>query len=73
MAYNTKTAFRRSKAAQISQERVGNIFLKTMQECNNEDAANEILLAAYMLRLQNIEELSDLFYEKYPSTLHSNI
>ncbi|WP_181672311.1 hypothetical protein [Elizabethkingia anophelis] len=53
MAYNTNTAFGRAKVAPISQEKVGNIFLKTMKECNNEDAANEILLAAYMLSLNN--------------------
>ncbi|MBG0515156.1 hypothetical protein HZQ28_00920 [Elizabethkingia anophelis] len=69
MAYNTNTAFGRAKVAPISQEKVGNIFLKTMKECNNEDAANEILLAAYMLSLNNYFEIENLYYEKFPSTL----
>ncbi|WP_179124842.1 hypothetical protein [Elizabethkingia miricola] len=53
MAYNTNNAFGRAKVAPNYQEKVGNIFLKTMKECDNEDAANDILLAAYMLKLNN--------------------
>ncbi|MDV3653215.1 hypothetical protein CMU75_08795 [Elizabethkingia anophelis] len=69
MAYNTNTAFGRAKVAPISQENVGNVFLKTMKECNNIYAANEILLAAYMLSLNNYFEIENLYYEKFPSTL----
>lgn len=72
MAYNTNTDGC-AKVAPKSQKRVGNIFLKSLQECNNIDTANEILLSAYMLRLQNLEELLDLFYQKFTSTLDYNI
>ncbi|WP_086984972.1 hypothetical protein [Elizabethkingia miricola] len=69
MAYNTNNAFGRAKVAPNHQEKVGNVFLKTMHECDNEDAANDILLAAYMLKLNNYFEIENLYYEKYPSTL----
>ncbi|OPB98962.1 hypothetical protein BAS10_04660 [Elizabethkingia meningoseptica] len=69
MAYNTNTAFGRAKVAPKHQGKVGSIFLKTMQECDNENAANDILLAAYMLNLSNYFEIENLYYEKYPSTL----
>lgn len=63
---NALRTFGRARVAPKSQNAVGKIFLKSMQEELDVDNANEILLAAYILKLHNYHQIEDEFCKKFP-------
>ncbi|RKT01049.1 hypothetical protein [Chryseobacterium defluvii] len=64
--FNVLRAFSRAKVFPKNQKYLGKIFIKSIKESDNADAANEILLAAYMLKLPNYFEIEDEFHKKFP-------
>nr|WP_315026008.1 hypothetical protein [uncultured Chryseobacterium sp.] len=63
---NPVKTFNNCKVLHKSQDAIGSMFLKTVQECTSQETANELLLAAYMLKLKNYFEIEDEFNKKFP-------
>lgn len=63
---NPLKTFRNCKVLKNSQSAIGNIFLSTMREATCIETGNDILLAAYMLKLDNYFEIEDEFNKKFP-------
>lgn len=58
--------FRNCKVFNKNQDTIGKIFLSGMKEATCIETGNDLLLAAYMLKLKNYFEIEDEFNRKFP-------
>ncbi|VEH22750.1 Uncharacterised protein [Chryseobacterium nakagawai] len=63
---NPSKTFRNCKVLNKSQDAIGAMFLSTMKEATCIETGNDLLLAAYMLKLNNYFEIEDEFNRKFP-------
>lgn len=63
---NPEKTFRNCKVLNKSQNTIGNIFLSCMKESTCKETGDSILLAAYMLKLNNYFDIEDEYNKKYP-------
>lgn len=63
---NPSKTFRNCKVLNKSQDAIGRMFLSTMKESTCKETGDSLLLAAYMLKLNNYFDIEDEYNRKYP-------